>query len=113
MHELSLAINIVEIVEEHAKAENARWVKEVELDVGELSGVVLEALEFALDSAIKRTLLEDAQITINKISGMAKCSECALEFETDDYYSTCPRCSSFNTEIIKGKEFKVKSITVE
>lgn len=113
MHELSIAVNIVEIAEEKAKAENAQVIKEIELEVGELSGVVFDALDFALNSAIKDSMLESVVIKIYKIPGQAQCKQCMHQYNTDDYFSTCPQCGDFQTEIIKGKELRVKSIIIE
>jgi hydrogenase nickel incorporation protein HypA/HybF len=113
MHELSIALNIVEIAEKRARIENAHVVTEIELEVGELAGVVYDALDFALSSAVKNTLLENAKIKVLKVSGLAQCQKCLHEYQTDDYFSTCPACGHYITRILKGKELRVKSITVE
>ena len=113
MHEFSLALNIVDIVTEYAVKENADEVREVEIEVGELSGVVTEALEFALESAVKGTLLEKAECHIKIIKGKVRCNQCHFEFETDNLYSECPECQSYSVEIIKGRELRVTSIVIE
>ncbi len=113
MHELSIAANIVEIAEEYAQKNNASVINEIEIDVGELSGVVIEALEFAMDSIIKNTILENSKILINHITGLAKCLECRHEFPVSSLYENCPHCNEFNLEIIKGDELRVKSLIVE
>ena len=41
MHELSIAMNIVEIVEENAAAANCKAVSEIDLEIGSMSGVVI------------------------------------------------------------------------
>ena len=64
MHELSIAINIVEIATEEAKKANVSSVLEIELEVGTLSGIVIDALEFAMDEAIKNSVLQNAKIKI-------------------------------------------------
>ena len=113
MHEFSLAINIVEIAENEAKKANAGTITSVEVESGTLSGVVVEALKTALESATRGTMLDKAQISINVITGRAKCLQCFHEFETDDVFSPCPACGTFNPEITTGKELRVKSIEVE
>ena len=50
MHELSIARSIVELVEEQADNRGASVVEELELEIGHLSGVEIQTLEFALDS---------------------------------------------------------------
>lgn len=113
MHELSIAINIIEIAEENARREGASFISEIELEIGALSGVVLEALEFAMQSAVKGTMLEKAEVKIDKIPAKAKCVECGKIFNTDDLYTPCPECSNPFSDIIQGKELKVKSLKVE
>ena len=113
MHELSIATNIVEIALEYAKKNNAEEVREIEIEVGELSGVVIQALEFAMDSATKNTIIENAKIILNKVKGYAKCLNCQNEFSATSLYEECPKCNTFNPEIIRGKELQVKSLVVE
>ena len=113
MHELSIATNIVEIAEESAKQSNTTVITEIELEVGELSGVVYEALEFAMVEAVKNTMLQNAKRIIIRIKGLAKCSECLHEFYVDDIFTPCPKCQSFKNDIIQGKELRVKSLIAE
>ncbi len=113
MHELSIAMSIVEIAEENVQQSKLSKVTEIELDVGELSGVVFDALEFAMVEAVKDTVLKDAVRKINRIPGKAKCKECGCVFEVEDIYTPCPECASFENEVINGKELKVKSLIAE
>lgn len=113
MHEMSIAINIVEIAEKEAKKNKATKIKEIELEVGKLSGVVIEALEFALESAVKNTILDNSTFVIHQTEGKCQCNYCKHTFSTDDYIMVCPNCGHFNTTVIKGKEMRIKSLVVE
>jgi len=113
MHEFSIAMNIVDIATEHAIRENAKIIREVEIEVGVFSGVVVDALEFAMESAVKETMLEKAECKILVIKGLARCPECNHEYETDDLLSPCPECSATPPVIIRGKELRVKSLIVD
>ncbi len=113
MHEFSIALNIVEIATETAKASQAETVHEVEVDVGDMSGVIYEALEFALQSAVKGTMLENSRFKLNRIKARAVCLDCRHDFEPVDFLLTCMHCGSFNIQIVSGKEMKVKSINVD
>ena len=73
MHELSIARSIVELVEEQADNRGASVVEELELEIGHLSGVEIQTLEFALDSAIKGSKLEKARIIRHYIEGEGQC----------------------------------------
>ena len=67
MHELSIAANIVEIAEEFAFTHKATKIDKIELVVGKLSGVVSDSLEFAMEFAVKDTVLEHAEIVIEEV----------------------------------------------
>lgn len=113
MHELSIALNIVEIVKDETEKYQAKKVSELTLEVGSLSGVVKEALEFALDEAIKDSPLEEAKIIYEDVKGKAQCENCKFIFSTDDYFPICPKCNHLYSDIIEGKELKIKKITIE
>jgi len=113
MHELSIAMNIIDIAEENLDNSDATRLIEIEIEIGELSGVIPEALEFAMKNAVSNTVLENANVRIEIIKGMAKCRKCSNEFEMTQSYDPCPKCSEYNCEIITGKELRVKSILVE
>lgn len=113
MHELSITLNILDIVEENARNLNARIVHEIEMDIGELSGIDIDALQFAMQCTNKSEMLKHVKLAINRISAKARCKTCNHEFEISDYYVVCSKCNSFDIDIIQGKELKVKSIKVD
>lgn len=113
MHELSIAISIVEIAEENAKNANATIINEIELDIGTQSGVVLDALEFAMKSAVIGTMLENAIVRINSIKARGKCTSCDHEFIVEEIFQECPACGNPFSVLIEGKELKVKSLLAE
>lgn len=112
MHELSIAMNIVEIAEEEAKKSGATQINKIEITLGSLSGVVYEALDFALQEAIKNSMLEKAEIEFIQIEGKAECPKCKNQFKTDNLYEICPNCNHYSCEIIEGKELKINSLYV-
>lgn len=113
MHELSIAYSIVEIVNEEARKANATTVSEIELEVGTLSGIEVDALEFAMEASIKETIMKDAAVKIIKKQAMAHCKKCKKDFDCDSFFDPCPKCKGFENEIIQGKEMNVKSLVVE
>ena len=112
MHELSIAQSIVELADEVALNEQAESIKSINIEVGALSGVILNALEFAMEMTIKNTRLENATINYLLINGKANCSDCNLQFETNDLLAFCPNCKRANFKIIDGKQLRIKSLTV-
>jgi hydrogenase nickel incorporation protein HypA/HybF len=113
MHEFSIALNIVEIAIDTARANDAEAVNEVEIDVGDVSGVIYEALELALQSAVKGTILEKSRFRLNRIRARAICNACRHDFEPGDFLTVCTNCGSSDIRIVRGKELKVRSINID
>ncbi|MEI6899665.1 MAG: hydrogenase maturation nickel metallochaperone HypA [Bacteroidota bacterium] len=113
MHELSIALSIIELAENEAGRAGGKEIKELELEVGLLAGVDLDALEFSLEMSKKETILENAILKIDKIPGLCHCRECLVDFPVDDLYSACPDCKSYSHDLIKGDELRIKSIVIE
>ena len=113
MHELSIAQSIVELAEKEAQNCHANSVEELELEIGSLAGIEWVALEFALESAIKGSLLEDARIVVLRIVGEGRCGDCESLFPVENLFSSCPACGSYAVKIIKGRELRVKSLVVK
>jgi hydrogenase nickel incorporation protein HypA/HybF len=112
MHELSIAQSIVELAEEQARKHQAKHIEEVELEIGVMSGVELHALDFALESCIKGTMLEPAKIVRHVIKGEGRCGDCENIFPLERLFTPCPACGSCAINILKGKELKIKSIVI-
>ena len=113
MHEFSITMNVLDIVEENARELNAATVHEIEMDVGELSGVDYDALTFAFQHTKKSKLLEHVKLVINRIPAKARCNNCKHEFGISDFYTACPECNQFHHDIFRGRELKVKAIKVD
>lgn len=112
MHELSIALGIVKIAEQEVAKNNSSKILSVELDIGTLSGIELESLNFVWQSAVKGTVLENAEKEINTIEAEAKCIDCDTIYPLKNNYESCPNCQSSFRHIIKGKELRVKSFSV-
>lgn len=112
MHELSIVMSIVEIAREQAIKANAKNIEEIELDIGTLAGVELDALEFAWPEGVRSSMLENAKRKINRIEGRACCSDCNNMFTIENYYDACPECGSHLISITQGRELRVRSLVV-
>ena len=112
MHELSIAMGIVDIAQKEIDKVNAKKVDVIELEIGTLAGIEFDALDFVWPSAVKGTVLQNAIKKITVVHGQAKCLDCDTTFELDNIYDACPNCKSYLKGIIKGKELLVKSLEV-
>lgn len=112
MHELSIVMSIIDIATDQARKAGADNVEEIELDIGELSGVEMEAFDFAWSQAVKETLLANATRVVNRIAGEGFCLDCEYRFPMQQLYDGCPSCNGHFIDIQKGKELRVKSLVV-
>lgn len=114
MHELSIALNLVQLAEEAARRAEAERVTEVHIAVGALSGAVAEALEFAYDVAVRGTLLEGSRLVIERLPVAIYCDRCDAERELPGIQSfQCPVCGTFSGVVVRGKELEMRALEVE
>lgn len=81
MHELSIALSIVEGAREEAARHSGARVHAVHLRVGALSGVSRDALLFAYDLACEDTELAGSRLQIDDTPAGADLELIALELE--------------------------------
>jgi hydrogenase nickel incorporation protein HypA/HybF len=110
MHELAIAQNILEIVQQTVPDEQAPGVRWVRMRIGPLSGIVPESLEFCFSAIIGETKMPQARLAIEQVPIVARCKSCLGEFQIDDMTFLCPACRSSSLELISGKELEILEI---
>jgi hydrogenase nickel incorporation protein HypA/HybF len=113
MHEVGITNSIIEICEDNARRHGAQVIRSVTVEIGELSGVVPDAVEFCFEACSKGTLLEGAQLIINRIPALGRCTECHTECPLETTTFTCPSCSSLTLQRIQGDELRVKEMEID
>jgi hydrogenase nickel incorporation protein HypA/HybF len=113
MHELSIAINIVEIAVEAAAQHDGRVVG-VHLNMGMLSGVAKEALVSAWELARRGSPLEQAALMIEEIPVAAYCPQCCVQRNiVSPQLLCCEHCDAAMAEIVRGRELEVVALELE
>jgi hydrogenase nickel incorporation protein HypA/HybF len=113
MHELSIALGIVDIATEEAARHRGR-VTAVHLKLGLLSGVVKEALLSAYGLAREGTLLERAELVVEEVPVVAYCPVCAAaRTPSTPPLLCCPTCAGPTPEIISGRELEIVALEIE
>lgn len=110
MHEMSITQSVVEICEGHAAG---RRVTDVVLEIGELSGVVAESIEFCFEACSKGTLLDGARLKVEVVPGVGNCPACHGDFPVGSLFEPCPGCGAFGLDIVSGEELRVKELELE
>ena len=110
MHEVSIIQNVIEIVTQKALENKLAKIYKVSLRIGELSDVMPESLNFAFESCIQGTMLEETTLSIENVCALGKCEECNLEFPIGHFNKLCPNCNKFCTSVVRGYELYVNTI---
>lgn len=113
MHELSIAMSIVDIAQEEAERRSVQ-VEAVHLELGALSGVVKEALLFSYGIACDGTLLEGSRLVVKEVPIEVFCPRCSVSKTLKSMqWFHCPDCGAATTEILHGKELAVTALELK
>lgn len=106
-------MSIVDIAKEEAIKANVDSFSQIELTIGSQSGIVMEALNFAWESGVKNTVLQNTTLTIKTVQAISKCANCGHTFEVENLYDACPKCNSLFTDLIQGNELKISALSYD
>ncbi len=113
MHELGIVMQVVDQVEQVAEENSVSQVRRVNMEIGEVSGVVPELFTDCFHWAKKRTQhLREAELEIILLEGVSYCQDCKGTYKTTDYAKECPHCGSRRTYLLTGNEINIRDIEV-
>lgn len=114
MHELSIALSIIDGVEEQAAHRPAARVSAVYVKLGPLSGVVKDALLFSWEAACAGTPLEQTRLEVEEILVRLYCTRCAGERPAAGFgQMVCAECGELCFDIRSGAELEVVAMELE
>lgn len=113
MHEASLAGGVLQLVEDTAAREGFSRLLVLRLEAGQLAGVDVRALRFALESLAPGTLLEGAAFEIEEPPGQAWCMGCAQTVAIAQRGDACPSCGGYQLQPTGGLSLRVVDMEVE
>ncbi len=112
MHEMSLAQNIIDIVDEYMQEEEGKLL-EVAVEVGELVAVVPDSLTFCYEALVENTRYQGSKMSIKVLPLSATCTHCSHSFNIEDFNFICPHCRKTEVKIDKGQELRISHLEVE
>jgi len=114
MHELSIALSMIEMAAEEAARRGAAQVNAVHLRLGPLSGVVKEALLFSYEVACEGTTLAGSRLVIDDVPVVVYCPTCRAERPpVSIQHFCCSVCATPTPEIVRGRELEVFALEIE
>lgn len=114
MHELSIALSMIEMASEEAARRGCVSVNAVHLKLGPLSGVVKEALVFSYEVACEGTPLAGSQLIIEDVPVVVYCPTCQMETNPISLQQFCCRvCETPTPQVLRGKELEVVALEIQ
>ncbi len=124
MHELSVMQQVTESIMDIAREKRATRINSVRLQVGELTFLELDQLEFAWEIYTRNVgePLLGAELTLEKLDARGSCSACGysgplkvVDFP-DSHFTTpvldCPDCGELVT-VTEGRDMLIRDIQME
>jgi hydrogenase nickel incorporation protein HypA/HybF len=113
VHELSIAMGIIEMAEEEAQRHSGR-VSAIHLKLGALSGVIKEALLSSYEIASDSTPLAGSRLVVEEIPIVIFCASCnTRRVLSSAQWFCCPECGTPSSEILQGKEIEVTALELQ
>lgn len=114
MHELSIALNILEIAEEEAERRGLTGVIAIHLKLGPLSGVVPQALQSAYGLAREGSALRGAGLVIEEVPLIVYCPACDAERSAISVQQLCcAQCGTVTPHIVSGHELDIAALEIQ
>ncbi|MGH9941074.1 MAG: hydrogenase maturation nickel metallochaperone HypA [Pyrinomonadaceae bacterium] len=114
MHELSIAMSMIEMATEEAASRGGVQVCAIHLKLGLLSGVVKDALLFSYEIACEGTPLEGSRLIIEEVPVVVYCPTCEAETTLASAWQfCCSTCDAPTSQVVRGKELEVVALEIQ
>ena len=112
MHELSLSQGMLDIIEQQAATSGFESVRVVHLEIGALSCVERQALEFCFESVTRGSIADGAGLEITDVAGAAWCWDCEAVVALTRRGEACERCNGYRLKIEDGERVRIVELEV-
>ena len=114
MHELSIVESLIEQVEKEVlQSGHEGRIVQLDLVIGQLSGVNADSIRFAFELLSPDTKLGDARLSIEEPRAVCRCEDCKAEMEIEELAASCPVCGSLHVAIVGGQDLMLDGIELE
>ncbi len=115
MHELPITERMLNLVLGHARTSGAERVLTIHLELGAVRGFESEWIIRYFEKLSRGTEAEGAELQIDVVPIALQCSHCASQFGatlTELRGIVCPDCGRARPSLVRGDEYRIKSIEV-
>ena len=114
MHELAITERLIRVIVEKARSSAFTKVEKVRLEVGCLSSIEPDSVEFCFDIVAKGTIVEGAQLEIIRKLGTADCLDCGKTASgLERFGELCPDCGGCQLRVTSGTEVFIRDMEVQ
>lgn len=113
MHEMGIALEIVEIIKASLPPEREDIrIEKVNLKIGKLAAVVPASLRFCFDVITRDTPFAGSILHIEEVPVVVKCRSCHNEWTVSGADFRCKTCQNGEVDILSGREIEILSLEV-
>lgn len=114
MHEMSVAINLLELAMQEAAKQNCQRLARAHVQYGALAGIMPEALQLCFSSLIRDTPHKNAILELEELPLVLRCPFCGATFGGEGHdalWEPCPKCGeAFGHIVEQGRELILSRI---
>ena len=107
MHEASLALAVLDIVEQEAKRHKAGSIARIRLAVGPFTGLEWETFSRFFALAAESGVAEGADLEWESAPAQAVCRNCGREFALHNVREYCRDCGGNELDCLGGQTFAI------
>ena len=110
MHETSIALGIIDIIQSKCMEAGYNTVSSIRVRIGKAAGILPDALVFAFDAVKTDSVAKNAKLEIESVPVGGVCNDCKKAFNAAEgakYVFACPHCGSQSFEITSGREMEI------
>jgi hydrogenase nickel incorporation protein HypA/HybF len=114
MHELSIAMSILDLAALEAERHGDVKVRQIHVKLGPLSGVVGAALQSAYELARVGSSLEEAELVIQEVPVVLDCPVCKKPqpaLSASDI--RCAECGAIGATVLSGRELELVAMEIQ
>ena len=113
MRELEVCQALIDQIQDLAETRQGGRVRSVLLSLGQTSRVEPHLLRHAYQLVSCGTLMEGADLVIERQPQRIRCPQCATEAEASPEQLACPACGHWPTELLSNTEDMVIKLLME
>jgi len=113
MHELSIAMSLLDVAAEEAQRQGGGRVLAIHLKLGPLSGVVKEALLSAFELAREGSEFDDCRLVIKEVPIVIDCPVCEAHRPAQSLQEICCSvCGTPSMQLVSGRELEMVAMEI-